>query len=66
MRLAAPEAHSMSGQSGTAAERRNYFLDKADDADKSAALIKDPQSQLHWKKIADGYRELAAATGTRP
>ncbi len=39
-------------------EKRKYFLDKAREAEKSAASTDDPASKLHWLKIAAGYRTL--------
>ena len=48
------------GMSDHDPERRQYFLDKAREAEKSAACTDDPASKLHWLKIAAGYRTLGA------
>ncbi len=41
-------------------KRRAEFLARAAEADQAAAEAKDAKANADWKKIADGYHDLAA------
>jgi len=44
----------------TAADRRAYYLAKAEDALKKLAEAPDAESRLSWQQVADNWRALAA------